>query len=120
MDLLTTFGVQRKIGSRGRFEVVYSGSRYNMEPDVQGSGSFPDGCNPLLGHATTYCNAGVTNPFKDLLAPFIGTSETTLTTVSRNTPPDPISPIYGTYRVRYQKRRRRTWYNSLRRCTPFG
>ena len=67
-------------------------------------------CNPLLGHATTYCNAGVHNPFKGL-ASFVGTSEYTASTVSRNTILTPYPQFTGL--TEYMLNTGRTWYNSL-------
>jgi hypothetical protein len=112
---LFSVGVQRAIGTRGRFEVTYSGSRgYDLEStktfDVQGSGAFRDDCNPLLGHSTTYCNAGVNNPFKGL-APFIGTSWYTAGTISRNQILTPYPQFTGL--TEYMLNTGRSWYNSL-------
>jgi hypothetical protein len=112
---LYNFGVQRRIGTRGKFEVTYVASRgRDLEStksfDVQGSGAFRDACNPLLGHATTYCNAGVTNPFRNL-APFIGTGDYTSTTVSRNTILTPYPQFTGL--TEYMLNTGRSWYNAL-------
>jgi hypothetical protein len=112
---LFSFSVQRMIGTRGRFEVTYSANRgYDLESsktyDVQGDGAFRESCDPLLGHSTSYCNAGVNNPFKGL-APFIGTNWYTANTVSRNTILTPFPQFTGL--TEYMLNTGRSWYNSL-------
>jgi hypothetical protein len=112
---LFSFGIQRAIGNRARFEVTYSGSRgYDQEStktfDEQGDGAFRDSCNPLLGHSVSYCNAGITNPFRGLDA-FVGTSWYTATTVSRNQILRPYPQFSGL--TEYMLNTGRSWYNSL-------
>jgi hypothetical protein len=112
---LFSFSIQRRIGRGGRFEVTYSGSRGNdIETsktfDVQGDGAFRDACNPLLGHSVSYCNAGVTNPFRNLPS-FVGTSWYTATTVSRNTILTPYPQYTGL--TEYMLNTGKSWYNSL-------
>ena len=112
---LFSFSIQRVIGTRGRFELTYSASRgYDLETsktfDVQGDGAFRDACNPLLGHSVSYCNAGVTNPFKGIPA-FIGTNDYTANTLSRNSILTPYPQFTGL--TEYMLNTGRSWYNSL-------
>jgi hypothetical protein len=112
---LFSFSIQRMIGPRGRFEATYSASRgYDLEStktfDIQGDGAFRDSCNPLLGHSTSYCNAGVTNPFKGIPA-FIGTNDYTANTLSRNSILTPYPQFTGL--TEYMLNTGRSWYNSL-------
>ncbi len=112
---LFSFSVQRAVGTRGRFEVTYSGSRGNdIEStktfDEQATSTFRDNCNPLLGHTPTFCNAGVTNPFKGLPS-FVGTSDYTANTVSRNQILRPYPQFTGL--TEYMLNTGKTWYNSL-------
>jgi hypothetical protein len=114
VDMLS-FGMQRAVGTRGRFEVTYSASRgYDQEStknfNEQGDGAFRDSCNPLLGHSTSFCNAGVANPFRNLDA-FIGTSLYTATTTSRNQILKPFPQFTGL--TEYMLNTGRSWYNSL-------
>jgi hypothetical protein len=114
VDMLS-FGIQRAVGTRGRFEVTYSGSRgYDQEStktfDEQGSGAFRDSCNPLLGHSTSFCNAGIANPFRNLDA-FVGTSEYTASTISRNQILRPFPQFTGL--TEYMLNTGRSWYTSL-------
>jgi hypothetical protein len=112
---LFSFSIQRAIGTRGRFEITYSGSRgYNLEAtknfDVQGDGAFRDSCNPLLGHSVSFCNASVNNPWKNMPS-FVGTSWYTANTVSRNTILTPYPQFSGLTEVALNTGR--SWYNSL-------
>jgi hypothetical protein len=112
---LYSVSVQQVIGTRGRFEVTYSASRgYDLEAskafDIQGDGAFRDACNPLLGHSVSFCNAGVTNPWKGLPS-FIGTSWYTANTVSRNSILTPFPQFTGL--TEYMLNSGRSWYNSL-------
>ena len=112
---LFSFSVQRQIGTRGRLEVTYSASRgYNLESsktfDEQATSTFRDGCDPLLGHSVSFCNAGVTNPFKGL-APFVGTNDYTANTISRNSILTPFPQFTGL--TEYMLNTGRSWYNSL-------
>ncbi len=108
-------GFQRAVFERGRFEITYSGSRgKDLEAtkafDEQGDGAFRDSCNPLLGHPVTFCNAGVTNPFRNLDA-FIGTNWYTANTVNRNQILRPFPQYTGL--TEYMLNTGASWYNSL-------
>jgi hypothetical protein len=113
---LFSFGIRRKIRERGYFDVTYSGSRgFNQEAtksfDEQATSTFRDNCNPLLGHTVTYCNAGITNPFRNLDA-FTGSgSYYTSTTISRNNILRPFPQF--TSLTEYMLNTGRSWYNSL-------
>jgi hypothetical protein len=112
---LFSFGIQRAIGTRGRFEVTYSASRtYDQEAskafDEQPTGAFRDACNPLLGRTVTYCNAGIANPFRNLEA-FNGTSWYTAATISRNQILRPFPQFSGLTEMMLNTGR--SWYNSL-------
>lgn len=110
-----SFGIQRAIGQRARFEVTYSANRgYDQETtknfDEQGDGAFRDRCNWLLGGNPSFCDAGITNPFKGLDA-FIGTSYYTGNTISRNNILRPYPQFTGLTALMLNTGR--SWYNSL-------
>ncbi len=79
---------------------------YNEQDD----GTFRDRCNYLLGGNPSYCDAGITNPWKGLPA-FEGTSWYTANTVSRNQILRPY-PQFNTFNE-YMLNTGRSWYNSL-------
>jgi len=112
---LFSFSIQRVLGSRGKLELTYSGSRgHDLETfknfNVQGDGAFRDACNPLLGHSVSFCNAGITNPYKNLPS-FVGTSWYTANTISRNSILTPFPQFTGL--TEYMLNTGASWYNSL-------
>jgi hypothetical protein len=112
---MISFGIQQGVFQRGRFEITYSGNRgKDLEAtksfDVQGDGAFRESCDPLLGHPVTFCNAGVTNPFRNLPS-FIGTSMYTNSTISRNQILQPFPQYTGL--TEYMLNTGASWYNSL-------
>ncbi len=110
-----SFGIQRAVLQRGRFEITYSANRgKDLEAtkafDEQPTSAFRDGCNPLLGHPVTFCNSGVPNPFRNLDS-FIGTSTYTNATLNRNQILRPYPQYTGL--TEYMLNTGASWYNSL-------
>ncbi len=118
---LFSISIQRMLGTRGRFEVTYSANRgkqleTSKSFDIQGDGAFRESCNPLTGHAVTYCNAGIANPYRNLPA-FAGTSWSTATTISRNSILTPFPQYTGL--TEYMLNTGRSWYNALQTIYTF-
>ncbi|MBI4905635.1 MAG: TonB-dependent receptor [Acidobacteria bacterium] len=110
-----SFGIQRALSNRARFEITYSGSRGNDQESTkafneQDDGTFRDRCNWILGGNPSYCDAGIPNPFRGLDA-FLGTNMYTQTTISRNQLLRPF-PQFSTFNA-YMLNTGKTWYNSL-------
>ena len=107
--------LQRGLGSRAKLEIAYTGSRGR---DLQttkgfnevGDSSFRDQCNFALGGNPSYCDAGLTNPFKGL-APFFGTNFYTSNTESRAQLLRPF-PEFGAF-TEYMLNTAASWYNSV-------
>jgi hypothetical protein len=112
---LFSFGLQRALTEKSSFEVTYSASRGRDNEtsktfDEQDNGAFRDRCNFMLGGSPSYCDAGITNPFKGL-EPFNGTNWYTANTISRNQVLRPFPQFTGL--TAYMLNTGGSWYNSL-------
>ena len=76
----------------------------------QEDGNFRDKCNWMLGGNPSYCDAGISNPWRNLPA-FAGTSYSTNTTLTRNSLLRPYPQFAGINE--YMRNDGRSWYNSL-------
>ncbi len=110
-----SFGVQRAVSSRAKFEISYSASRGRDLQTTKGFNevddtSFRDRCNFMLGGNPSYCDQGLPNPFKNI-ASFEGTTFYTNNTVSRAQLLRPF-PQFGAFTER-MRNDGLSWYNSL-------
>ena len=110
-----SFGLQRAITQRARWEISYSASRGTDLQTTKGfneveDASFRDRCNFMLGGNPSYCDQGLANPFQNL-APFEGTTFYTNRTESRAQLLRPF-PQFGAF-TEYMRNDGLSWYNSL-------
>ncbi len=110
-----SLGTQRSLAKRMMFEITYAGSRGADLQTTKGfnevdDASFRDRCNYMLGGNPGYCDAGLSNPFKNL-APFNGTGFYTSNTESRAQLLRPF-PQFGAF-TEYMRNDGKSWYNSV-------
>jgi hypothetical protein len=81
-----SFGFQYQTSNASTLELTYVGSRsygLNDEKDFNlPTSTFRRACNPLEGGSVSFCDAGLTNPFKGIEA-FSGTTYFSANTISR-------------------------------------
>ncbi|MBI3208797.1 MAG: carboxypeptidase regulatory-like domain-containing protein [Candidatus Solibacter usitatus] len=110
-----SFGIQRAVGNRAKFEITYAGSRGNTLQTTKGfnevdDGTFRDRCNFMLGGNPSFCDAGILNPFRNVEV-FNGTTFYTATSQARSQLLRPF-PQFAAF-SELMRNDGASWYNSV-------
>ena len=110
-----SFGFQYQLHRTGKLDISYVGSRTVGANDSKAynipSLDFRKTCNLQEGGSPTYCDAALTNPFRDVPA-FSGTGDYTSTTLSRYRLARPFPQFSGDM-TRLGRNDRKIWHNGL-------